>query len=84
MNCILCKREVEKLTKHHLVPKQKRGRETILVCIPCSKQIHALFSNKELKQKYNTLNKLNSSGKIKKWIKWVRNKNPLDIRYHGK
>jgi len=82
--CVLCKRKVEGLVKHHLIPKQKGGKDTILVCIPCSKQIHALFSNRELKQIYNTLNKLKSSGKIKKWIKWVNKKNPSDIRYHGK
>lgn len=82
--CVLCKRNVEELRKHHLIPKQKGGEETIVVCVPCSKQIHALFSNKELKQKYNTLDKLKSSGKIQKWIKWVNKKNPSDIRYHGK
>jgi len=86
--CELCGREGIKLTNHHLVPKQKKGRNEqdnyAKVCIPCSKQIHALFTNKELKREYNTIEKLKSSAKIKKWVGWVRKKNPQDIKYQGK
>ena len=57
-HCVLCKREVKVITKHHLIQKQKKGKEIIKVCVSCSKQIHALFTNAELKQKYNTLEKL--------------------------
>ena len=85
MMCQLCEREVQNPTKHHLIPKQKNtdGR-TIDVCVPCSKQIHALFTNKELKHNFDTLDKLKGSEKIQKWIEWVRKKNPQDINYHGK
>lgn len=83
--CQLCERDVPNITQHHLIPKQKNtdGR-TIDVCVPCSKQIHALFTNKELKKSYDTLEKLKESDKIIKWTEWVRKKNPIDINYHGK
>jgi len=82
--CELCKRDDVPLTKHHLIPKQKGGDDTALVCIPCSKQIHALFANRELKQQYNTIEKLQANAQVQTWIDWVRKHNPVDIRYHGK
>jgi len=83
--CELCGRDVERTTKHHLRPKHKHtdGR-TITVCIPCGKQIHALFTNNELKKGYDSIEKLLASEKIQKWVAWVRKKNPRDIKYHGK
>ena len=98
MICELCEREVDQSTRHHLVPKQKFNKKwkriygklkrkhwevSIQVCIPCSKQIHAIFTNKELAQNYNTLEKLKSAEQIQKWINWVRKKNPSDIKYYG-
>lgn len=96
--CQLCEREVECITKHHLVPKQKFNKKwrrvykesskkhweaTIKVCVPCSKQIHALFTNKELAENYNTLGKLKANNNMQKLINWVRKKNPSDIKYYG-
>ena len=84
MQCELCERGVEKISIHHLIPKQKNtdGR-TAELCIPCGKQLHALYSNRELK-KLDTIEKLRSEEKIKQWIEWVEKKNPNDIKYHGK
>lgn len=84
MQCELCDREVEKITSHHLIPRQKNmDRRTAKLCIPCSKQVHALFSNKELKR-LDTTEKLKAEEKIKTWTEWVNKKNPNDIKYHGK
>jgi len=78
MNCQICQRETpqEHLEKHHLVPKAKHGAklDTIFVCCSCGNQLHLLFSNKELAKEYNTIEKILSSEKIQKWIKWIRNK----------
>jgi len=84
MKCDLCDREVVKITSHHLISKQKKsdGR-TAKMCLPCSKQVHALFSNKELKH-LDTIKKLKAEDKIRVWIGWVKKKNPDDIKYHGK
>ena len=70
--CTLCKRDVEILHKHHLIPKSKRGRETIKVCRSCVEMIHVLFTNKELANEYNTLEKLKASPKIKKYVRWIK------------
>jgi ribosome-binding protein aMBF1 (putative translation factor) len=82
--CELCGREVP-LTRHHSIPKQKRGKKgaVIYLCVPCHKQIHALFTNSELK-KLNTVEKLKEDARVQKWIVWVRKKNPTDVKYHGK
>ena len=64
--CELCGREVP-LTKHHSTPKQKKGKkgEAIYLCGPCHKQVHALFTNSELK-KLNTVEKLKEDGESEK------------------
>jgi len=93
MVCELCGRDVE-LTEHHLIPKQKaqnihkingvERQNKAYLCKPCHKQVHALFDNRELKQNYNTIQKLKSHSGIIKFIEWVRKKNPRDVKYHGK
>lgn len=85
MKCQLCERESSKITKHHLIPKQKgTDHKTIRVCISCSKQIHVLFTNEELKREYNTLQKLKLSPEVQKWIEWVRKKDPRNIKHRRK
>ena len=68
--CALCGRE-ENLTRHHLIPRtrhhNKRNKrefdralvkETIGLCPPCHKQVHALFSEKELERDFRTIEAL--------------------------
>ena len=69
--CELCKRSgVPKLTEHHLIPRENGGRdkETVLLCEDCHKQIHALYTNKELAMRLNTLEKLKCDYKIEKYL----------------
>ncbi len=89
--CELCGLEVEQLHKHHLIPQQKsKGMDchlkcaTIDCCKPCSKQVHALFTNNELKNSFNTLEKLRIEPRVQKWINWRRKHPVRDIRYSGK
>ena len=79
--CPICKRNIPKeyIEKHHLIPKSKKGKETILVCIDCGNQVHLLFSIKELKNKYNTLDKLLENDKVQTWAKWVYKKKDFGI-----
>ena len=89
MKCELCDLEVNQITKHHLIPKQKGGKNKsknyIWVDLPCSKQIHSLFTNSELKQKFNTLEKLKEDDRVINWIKWRQNHSSvLDIKYSQK
>jgi 5-methylcytosine-specific restriction endonuclease McrA len=84
--CALCGRE-ENLTRHHLVPRtrhhNKRNKrefdrtmvkETVGLCPPCHKQIHALFSEKELEREYHSLDRLRADPELLKFIEWIRDK----------
>ena len=44
--------------RHQLVPRSKKGRETILVCVACGDHIHQLFTTKELERTFNSFEAL--------------------------
>ncbi len=71
--CQLCKREVSKTTRHHLIPKQKGGKEKQVVelCKPCHKMIHATFTNSDLVQEYNTVEKLKNAPELQDYLEWI-------------
>ena len=81
--CPICRRAVPPAfqERHHLIPrslakrnkyaKEEKPTETIDVCITCGDQIHKLFTEKELADKYNTLDKLLATPEIQKWGKWI-------------
>ena len=73
--CELCKREgINKITEHHLTPKEEGGKNMPVawLCESCHKQIHALYTNKELAIRLNTLLKLEDDEKISKYLKYIR------------
>jgi len=75
MNCVICEREVPGerfLEKHHLIPKCGKGKDTVKVCVDCGDQIHVLFTEKELRDIYNTVEKLKSNERMQKWIRWIQ------------
>ncbi len=82
MQCQLCGRDLEKLTIHHLVPRQSVKRkqaspgETIDICSACHRQIHTLFNNKELAKSLNTIEKLQAEPKMHKFLTWIRKQKP--------
>jgi len=82
MPCQLCDREVPKLTAHHLIPRQTVKRKqaesgpTIDICSPCHRQIHLLYSNLELARQLDTIDKLKSEPKMRKFLAWVRKQDP--------
>ncbi len=59
--CELCQK-LNPLTRHHLIPKSVRYDDSIcLLCRGCHDLIHWTFSNRELAEKYNTVEKLINS-----------------------
>jgi hypothetical protein len=86
--CELCGRKMEGLTRHHLIPrtrhrnrrmKSKYGRDEMLgrllwVCRPCHNQIHAVFSEKQLAEHYNTREALLGHEEIARFVDWIRTK----------
>ena len=72
---------MERLTTHHLVPKVVKRKKadsgpTIETCSACHRQIHTLFNNKELAQRFNTLEKLKNEPKMQKFLVWVKKQDP--------
>ncbi|RLQ97247.1 HNH endonuclease [Falsibacillus albus] len=72
--CELCLREEVAVTEHHLTPKEMGGAflPTAMLCIPCHKQIHALFTNEELAETMNSVEKLRANPQLWKFIKWIK------------
>lgn len=81
--CELCGVETD-LTKHHLVPqsvsrsgKYPKSLKTdegnfLMVCNECHGQIHALFSNQQLRDLYYTKELLLGSDGFGKFVMWRR------------
>lgn len=77
--CELCGIESD-LTKHHLIPqlkcknKYKEVKEDpsnlLWICRSCHDQIHACFTESQLRDIYNTKEKLLESDEMKKYIAW--------------
>lgn len=81
--CTLCGRDIPAkmfAEKHHLVPKQAKGKKTVTVCCPCGDQIHELFTNKELRDKYNTVEALLGDPRVQRWVKWIRKTDRWHVR----
>ncbi|WP_426450574.1 HNH endonuclease [Paenibacillus sp. S-38] len=76
--CELCLREGVETTEHHLTPKERGGTflGTADLCIPCHKQIHALFTNEELAAGLNTLEALRANEAIGGFLRWIRKQPP--------
>ena len=78
------------MTRHHLIPrtrqKNKRNQKTFQredvrtrladLCRACHKFIHAVLTEKQLEQDYNTVEQLAQHPEIRKFVDWVRPKPP--------
>lgn len=82
MNCELCDRDLKSLTVHHLVPRQAVKRKkadpgpTVNICSACHRQIHSLFTNKQLAKELNTLEKLKDEPRMQKFLAWISKQEP--------
>lgn len=81
--CELCEREVERTTKHHLIPRtvhrnkwfkknytKEQMHTTVDLCKPCHREIHRQVPEKEMARGYNSLEKLKNQENIQKFLKW--------------
>ncbi|MGF1635072.1 MAG: HNH endonuclease [Phycisphaerae bacterium] len=78
--CQLCGREVPPhlLTLHHTRPKQRGGKAEHRrpLCKPCHKQVHAVFTNKELEREFDTVEKLQAAERLGPFLTWIRKQKP--------
>jgi hypothetical protein len=78
--CAFCGRVVpaSMITLHHLLPKGEGGkpehREPL--CKPCHKQIHAVFSNKQLAVEYHSIDSLRAAPELATFLAWIRKQRP--------
>ena len=80
--CALCNRSIPDeifVERHHLIPASKGGKKTERFCIDCGDQVHKLFTLNELRDVYNTVEKLKSDSRVQTWISWVRKKRTFGI-----
>ncbi|MCD1260772.1 HNH endonuclease [Paenibacillus athensensis] len=77
-NCELCGRAGVATTEHHLTPREYGGAllPTAALCVPCHKQIHALFTNDQLADGLHTLEALRANPDIASFLKWIRKQPP--------
>jgi len=73
--CPICYRPYDNtMSEHHLIPKCKKGKETVRIHRVCHDFIHATFTDKELARDYNTVEKLMQDERMQKFGKWVAKK----------
>ena len=74
MKCNICHRETpdQYIQEHHLIPKSKRGKETVPLCKPCHNQLHKMFTNNELRDQLYTIDLLLENEKVKNWTRWIK------------
>ena len=77
--CAVCEREVE-TTRHHLTPKNRKESPVAQICGPCHRQIHAVFTNHELKHRFNTVADLKESEEMQKFASWIRKTNKEHVQ----
>jgi hypothetical protein len=70
--CELCERTVARVTEHHLTPRSEGGRETVRFCAPCHRQVHALYTNRTLSARLDTVAKLRADPEVARYLAWVR------------
>lgn len=74
--CPICQRPNYHPSDHHMVPKSRGGKQTTTICRDCHKAVHALFTNKELEEKYNTPEVLLSNEEFAKMVKFISKQDP--------
>ena len=53
---------------------------TCALCRPCHDQIHALFTNDELRNEYDSVEALRSADRLREYLEWIRGTRKLDIQ----
>lgn len=75
--CWLCERPLGRRVQfHHVVPKAKKGRETVPVHPICHRTIHAHFTNAELKRLDGERAPLLAKPDVAKFVDWIADKPP--------
>lgn len=63
---------------HHWIPKSKKGSDVSLIHKICHNKIHSLWTENELRDYYNTPERILSNSEMQKFVKWLERK-PADF-----
>ncbi|MEO0412539.1 MAG: HNH endonuclease [Pseudomonadota bacterium] len=75
--CALCGRPLgTRREAHHLVPKSKGGRETVLLHPICHRKIHTVFTNADLARMSGELDQIKQSTEMAKFLRWIAKRPP--------
>lgn len=79
--CKLCERELPEayITDHHLTPENRKQSDVVDLCQPCHNQVHAMFTNDELKEEYNSIAELKAADRIEAYIEWIADTDHVNI-----
>ncbi|WP_436933536.1 hypothetical protein [Halovenus marina] len=85
--CALCRRIIpderiadpQVVQEHHLRPEERADSPTVSLCRPCHKQVHALFTNEELRDDFDTTETLRNADRLQPYLAWIRGTEKLDI-----
>ncbi len=80
--CPLCGRPLgdpSRAERHHLVPRSRGGRETVLLHPVCHRKIHSLFTEAEIARHYPSIAALRRHPEVRKFVRWLADK-PPDFR----
>lgn len=87
VTCALCRRrfagdlpDPQAIQEHHLRPEERADSPTVTLCRPCHDQIHALFTNAELREAYDTVDALRDADRLADYLEWIRGTGKLHIR----
>ena len=61
---------------HHLVPKSKGGKKTVLLHRVCHDQIHAIFTDAQLAKTFSTIEAILEDPAAQKFVAWIKGKPP--------
>lgn len=83
--CPLCGRPLvpgPSVNLHHLIPRRYGGRDTVLLHRICHDKIHAVLSERELRDHFHTVERLRAHPEIARFLRWVQRKPPEFVDGH--
>jgi len=79
--CSFCGRcDLEDIHSHHVVPRCRGGKVTAPTCYDCESFIHGTWSHNELRDTFNTVEKIKADERYKKFLIWLL-KQPTDKKH---
>ena len=76
--CPLCGRPLGlRVEAHHLIPRTYKGKETVDLHPICHRKIHTILTERELKDRFHTIELLRENADIATFVAWIAGKHPV-------